>query len=352
MPSRWIGAAIKKEVAKRFNFYGPHGKSGSELLSLVAKVVLLLFFSWCATTLLLVVVVSAPLGLGRLLYSILRVPEKYIHDPMCFALGGVIAVPMLAFGSSFLMSTDDLSTFQKVRQWLGSARAPPARKLGVLAATAMSWLVVCPLALGLNYELCLIKSPGWFSGEEVLIDLQGVAMSWLVGSVLLNSWACLCSFSVFTKTFWVNVGNGMLEVDGEHNRRDRQQNADAEGDQDGAGTLFWQGKDGRTGKFFSILKAALFNWEWDRVDHVALLVECAVPVSKNLGIALLAPSLCYLLWFWSMDAVVGLDDCKFWLGCSIEYDVITSNATLIVATNVPLILLLQYLGVTDSTFSV
>ena len=298
-------------VAKRSLFFGP-GQSGSKVLLMVARIVFLLFSSWCATTLLLITVVAVPLGLGRLLFCVLRVPEYYIHDPLCFALGGVLAVPVLALGSSFLMSSGDLTTLQKVGRWLGSARAPPARKFGVLAATVMLWLLVCPLALGLNYELCLIKSPDWFSGKEVLVDAQGVVMSWVVGLVLLNSWACLCSLSVFTKAFWVNVGHGMLEVDGEQNRRDREQNADAdEGDQGGTGAPKWQGKDGRTGKFFSILKAALFNWEWDRVDHVALLVECVIPVSKNLGITLLAPSICYLLWFWSMDALVGLSDCKF-----------------------------------------
>lgn len=317
-------------VAKRSLFFGPHGQSGSQLLLMVARIVLLLFSSWCATTLLLITVVSVPLGLGRLLFCILRVPEYYVHDPLCFALGGVLAVPLLGLGTSFLMSSGDLTTIQKVGRWLGSARAPPARKLGVLSATAMSWLVVCPLALGLNYELCLIKSPDWFSGKEVLIDAQGVAMSWVVGSVILNSWACLCSLSVFTKAFWVNIGHGMLEVDregGEQNRRDRQQNADAdEGDQEGAGVPKWQGKDGRTSKFFSILKAALLNWEWDRVDHVTLLVECAIPVSKNLGITLLVPSICYLLWFWSMDALVGLTDCKFWFSVTLKTNIATKES--------------------------
>lgn len=308
-----IGAAIEMGVARRLHFYGAHGKSGLQLLLIFVKSVSLVFLAWCATTLLLITIVSVPLGFGRLLFCVLRIPEHYIHDPLCFALGGVLALPLMKLGSAFLMTTDNLTTLQKARLWLRSARSPPARKLGVLVTTAMLWLVMCPLTLGLNYELCLIKSSGWFSGEEVLIDAQGVAMSWVVGSVILHTWACLCSLSVFTKSFWVNVGNGMLEVDlAEQNRRNRRQNAEAdEGVKEDAETRKWQGDDGRIGKFFSILKAVLLNWEWDRVDHVALLVECAYPVSKNLGISLLAPSICYLLWFWSMDALVGLADCKF-----------------------------------------
>jgi len=302
-------STIENGVARRPHFYGYHGHSGPGLIVLIAKVTVLLVASWCATTLLLLLVFSLPLGFGRLLFSILRVPEDCIHDPLGFLLGSIVCAPVVTFCSSFVMSTDETSTLRKALRWLRRFRPPPARKLGVLAATAASWLVACPLALGLNYELCLLKSPAFFSGKEVLIDLHGLAMSWVVGSVLLNSWAIICSKSVFTKAFWVNFGNGMLEADVEENLRNRQLDAVAI-EEDGAGGHKWQGEEVRTGKFFSILRASVVDFEWDRVDRVALLVECAIPVTKNLSITLLVPSFCYLLWFWSMDALVGLDHCK------------------------------------------
>lgn len=179
-----------------------------------------------------------------------------------------------------------------------------------MLSTLVCWLLVCPLTLGLIYELCLIKSPSWFSGEEALVNSTDLAWSWVTGTVLLNVWACLCSLNVFSKEWWAAVGHGMLEVEGE-NRRDRQENAatpqEAEQDHSGPG---WQGKDGRTARFFTALKTVFSRWEWERVDHVVLLVECAIPVSKNLVTLLVAPSLCCLLWFWSMDAMLDLGDSK------------------------------------------
>ena len=115
------------------------------------------------------------------------------------------------------------------------------------------------------------------------MNSSDLVWSWLTGTVLLNTWACLCSLSVFTKDFWVNVGNGMLEVEGD-NRRDREENAAAaqEDGDDGAGPG-WQGKDGRMARFFAALKSVFSRWEWETVDHVVLLVECAIPVSKTLA---------------------------------------------------------------------
>ena len=99
--------------------------------------------------------------------------------------------------------------------------------------------------------------------------------------------------------YQVNIGNGMLEVEGD-NRRDRQDQPEAAGEGEDSGPK-WQGKDGRISNFFSALKAIFTNWEWDTVDHAVLLLECAIPVSKNLGTLLVAPSLCCLLWFWFVD---------------------------------------------------
>ena len=300
---------IERGVAQRSCFFGPHGKSGTELLSLTARVLLLLFFSWLATTLLLITAVSAPLGVGRLLYVILRIPEKFHHHPLSFAVGGALAYPALAFVGSLLRSINYASVSLSFRQWIGSFRLPPARKAGVLCFLTVLWLFVDPLTLGLIYELCFIKTAIWFSGEKVVVAPKDFLVSWVVGTVLLNTWAFLCSVSFFTKEFWVNMGNGMLEVEGD-DRRGRQEAANGDQNEADAGPV-WQGKDGRTARFFACLKAVLGNFEWDAIDHVVLLSECALPVSKTLGTLLLAPLLCYILWFWSMNALVGVDEREF-----------------------------------------
>ena len=314
-----LAAAIERGVAQRSCFFGPRGKSGTELVLLLCRVLLLLFFSWCATTLLLIVVVSAPLGLGRLLYSILRVPEKFVHYPLTFAVGGFMAFPALSFIGSVLSKVNYTSIWHGLRQWLGSFRFPPLRKAAVLAATAILWFLVGPMSLGLIYELCFIKTSSWFSGEEDFFDPKDLAMSWVVGTVLLDGWACLCSVSFFTKEFWFNLGNGMLEVEGDL-RRARQEAAAANevqqpggggGGAEGENGPVWQGNDGRLARFLSCLKAVLFKFEWETIDHVVLLVECAIPVSKTLCTLLVAPSLCCLLWFWCVDAMIGLDEREY-----------------------------------------
>lgn len=301
-------AGIERGVAQRSYFFGPHGHSGVEAFWLVAKIFLLLFFSWCATTLLLFVAVSAPLGVGRLLYFLFRVPEKYVHLPLEFLLGSCIVFPSATLVAKPLVScTNDLTL--RLRRWIGSFHFPPARKFGVMIATEFCWIIFCPWALGLNYELCLVKTPEWFAGEEQIVGLESVLLSWLVGAVLLNSWACLCSFNVFTKEFWANIGNGMLDAppNGEGARR-----ADRHGDDghDDDHVLRWQGKHGRLSRCFSICRAVLSDWEWENVDHVVLLSECVIPISKNLGVLLVAPAVCCLGWFWFMSSMLGLSEGK------------------------------------------
>jgi hypothetical protein len=302
---------IEKGVAGRANFFGPRGYSGMELASLLCRVGLLLLSSWMATTLLLVLLVSAPLGLGRLLYLILRVPEMYVHYPLVFASGSAVAFPIMGLASSLLMSPESVPLKQSLSRWISSFRLPPMKKALVVLAALSSWCLLCPLVLGLTYELCLIKAPTWFSGDEDFFNPKDLAWIWVTGTTLLNTWACLCSLSVFTKGFWVNVGNGMLEVEGE-NRREGQDDAAApggEGDDDDFNPR-WQGRDGRTARFFAALQTIFSRWEWESVDHVVLLVECAIPVSKNLCTLLFFPSLCYLLWFWFVDALLDLSESK------------------------------------------
>lgn len=294
-------------MARREHFFGSRGQSGAKLASLLGRVALLLLSSWIATTLLLVILVSAPLGLGRLLYLILRVPEANTHYPLVFAAGSAIAFPTIARASSLVMFRGN-PLQQSLIQWIRSFRSPPLRKALVLLATLACWCLLCPLALGLIYDMCLIKSPSWFSGDEDLFRVRDLTWIWVTGTTLLNAWACLCSLNVFTKQFWVNVGNGMLEVEVE-NRRERQDNGPMVGrEDDDDSNPRWQGRDGRMARFFSSLKTICARWEWDAIDHVVLLLECSLPVSKHLGTLLVAPSLCYLLWFWSVDALLDLGE--------------------------------------------
>jgi len=222
------------------------------------------------------------------------------------SVGSFIALPLFASVGQRLNEIDAGNISRDLRQWAGSVRLPPFRKAGVIGVTALLWLFVGPLALGLIYELCFVISPSWFTEAEDRFNLKDFAMSWIVGSVLLNTWAGLCGLNFFTLDFWAIMGNGMIEGE---DRRARQE-AEQEHGVDGAEGPIWQGRDGRVARFLTCMRAVMFGFDWEKVDHVLLLAECAFPVSKTLCMMLVGPSLCYVLWFWSMNAVFGYQDCK------------------------------------------
>jgi hypothetical protein len=47
----------------------------------------LLAFSWATILVVVLAALLLPLFLGRTVFSLLRVPEKYYHDPFAFAIG-------------------------------------------------------------------------------------------------------------------------------------------------------------------------------------------------------------------------------------------------------------------------
>jgi len=139
----------------------------------------------------------------------------------------------------------------------------------------------------------------WFMGEERFVDSGSLLLSWTVGSVLLNTWAALCCFSVFTVEFWVDIGNGMLDAPPQNQEPAAEQQANQEvQDQVGEENVAqrWQGKDGRAARFFNICKSLLFKWEWEVVDHVVMIEECALPVSGKLATLLISPSILTGVW--------------------------------------------------------
>ena len=178
---------------------------------------------------------------------------------------------------------------------------PPRQKLMVFMESFVLWTLVAPLTLGSLYEIVLVKSSKWFGKEEALVDLSSLLLSWLVGVFILNIWALFAYNSVFTKAFWSNIGNGLVEppnenaavnVAGDHNDAD-----EASGDNDRFG-LAWQGKNGRVAVFFGIWKSIITKWEWETVDRVGLLEDLARPVSKHVASTLVGS---FLIWQLSLS---------------------------------------------------
>ena len=163
---------------------------------------------------------------------------------------------------------------------------------------------MAPLAFGLSYDFVLVKSPKWFLREEAILDTKTCAISWFMGTIVLNTWSFLLYCKVFTRQFWTNVGNGMLDPplndDGNPNPNARNNNREDTNAENG---LIWQGKQGRVAKFFKIWKSMMLDWEWDAVDRTILIDQFARPTTREIVSTLVGSSLSYLLALYAFVAM-------------------------------------------------
>jgi E3 ubiquitin-protein ligase MARCH6 len=281
-------SSIEEGVAARTFFWGK-GISRSESTVLILKVLFLLLLSWFAVASLAITCLSAPVATGRLAMTLLRLPDKYLHDPIAFAIG---LVALVNIGAVVMRLKGQV---RRPR----SFRLPPWRKGAVVAFALVMWNFIIPSMLGFLYELIVLKSKDWFAGEAPLMTSSSFLMNLSSGALLLNVWAGLCIKSAFTKQFWVNIG--MLAMEGEGDNADIP-NADPPIDRGGLSP--WQGSQrGRVALFFDVMKDALLRWEWDRVDPDLLLSQVVHPIAKAIltvlafpcfAVAVLAVGLKYL----------------------------------------------------------
>jgi len=301
---------IEEGVAKRTPFYAS-GNSWLSALPLVLKCILLILLSWAAVTMTVCGTLSVPLSVGRFIFFLLRVPDRYVHDPLGFAIGGVALFPIVkVVSSSILDRSSTRPLYQRTVDWARAFRLPPKQKILVFGGSALLWLGISPLLFGAVYELLIIKSREWFLHEEPLITPAALAFSWAVGTLLLNAWAGLCYVGAFTWTFWKEVGNGVLEGPGQGEQANNgpQANRNREAPpQAPANTAhasdYWQGEQGRIARFFSIWKSVLLNWEWDQVDSAVLMKECSVLIVKQAATSCIIPLAFYSLWLIMMGCM-------------------------------------------------
>jgi E3 ubiquitin-protein ligase MARCH6 len=301
---RWAWSKERKSVieggvAKRTPFRKPSMRWCP--VGLTLRLVALLVLSWFAITCTAVVMLSAPLVVGRSFYYILRIPPKYIHDPFAFCIGAGLFFPSVSMISRSINSADE-NLRTRVSNWMSRFRRPPARKLLVLLQSFLLWFVIAPATFGISYEITVVKSSEWFGGEEKVCNSKSLAFSWFMGTVVLNTWSFLLYFKCFTRQFWANIGNGILEPpiegngDGNRGRRDELAQNDANRTE---GQLIvdysWQGNQGRVARFFRVWRSVLVDWEWETVDRTKLIDDFARPVTKQLASALVGSSLSFHL---------------------------------------------------------
>jgi E3 ubiquitin-protein ligase MARCH6 len=304
-------SAIEGGVARRNKLFGKRQGVLRSLFVLV-KLTIITLLSWLATTCLLGFVLSSPLALGRFIYYILRVPEKWIHDPLAFLAGSVFFFPLVrAFARNVLMV--DVPTSRRLGNWMRSFQFPSMPKAMVLVVTAAIWFGVVPFLLGFIYDIAFLKSSSWFMDEEPWIDRESALLSWAVGSFLLYLWSDACQSGVLTRQFWnFAVGGGEAAAAAAAGAAEQDENpADAQAaawHATGANRLrlTWQGKHGRMTLFWSVWRAVLLNWEWDKVDPVVLLHDCAMPVAVELFWTLFCPLACLVACVFYLESVQDL----------------------------------------------
>jgi E3 ubiquitin-protein ligase MARCH6 len=276
---------VELGVSERNDFFDKEN-SMFQLGFLLFRFLLLILLSWVAATILVVLAVSLPLVFGRFFFHALHIPLRFWHDPVAFAIGLIVLFHFLEGATSIR------HTVLSPLSWIQELHLPPRRKAATVINATFLWFFAIPCLLGVLYHVMVVKTPEWFTGEDRDVSLTSFFDSWVTGSVLLNAWAFLCVKSVFTKQFWINIGNLIFVVEGEDGNRGRDN-----GDDNTNEKFCWQGaKKGRIARFFRMLSRALLRNEWDKVDHDVLLAECVYPIATQATLALFLPSMLFAVW--------------------------------------------------------
>lgn len=305
---------IENSVAVRTPFFDDPTASIiakiSTLVRLMIKMIFLIFISWMCITVVVLTVLNMPLIIGHRAMFLMRVPDDRVHDPLAFAIGIALSIPLFSIVAKLLAASND----SLLRNWIKSFKPhQPREKVRTLSTFILLWLVLCPVLLGFLYYSFVVgindKMPYWRD------HLYNGLVNWGTGTLVLNGWAVMCYFQMFTKQFWADIvfgdgpgianeiqevglvavmQQGVDNLDENANRRDNVEDTNASEPKE----LLWQGKEGAISRAFESIKVFILGWEWDKVDKELLLGDCAYPILRHLivayaismtGVAFIAP---------------------------------------------------------------
>jgi E3 ubiquitin-protein ligase MARCH6 len=279
-------SVVENGLAYREPFYA----SQRNYVSALMKIGVVVILSWMLTSLLLCLLLFGPLTIGRGLLYTIRVSDGWKHDPLAFVLGVCFMLPL----SRFVVG-NEAAFAGRVRAWVTQFHLPPFRKLVVLNVTALLRHGLSPLLLGSIIDLGLIKSRAWFMGDEPWIDTETSMLNWILGSILLLEWAHHSRVglkSLRSMFLLLPAGNEGNREHAAAAAAETSNDAVNEGESTGATNLPWQGKHGRTDRFASAWEAAVYRFEYDKIDRSVLLHDFCFPMVRGLMAALLYPLLC------------------------------------------------------------
>ena len=288
------GVAYRKPI-----FY--HGSHFISTLPILSKISFMLIISWIAISFLICCGICAPLLVGRSVMYLLRLPEEYHHDPFALAIGLAVVFPLLVILTRFMKQGN--GTWNALGRWVSSFSLPPRRKAVTMITTVGIWVILAPLLIGFLYDLLFFKTSVWFIDEDLFRILDETFVSSLTsGTLLLNIWAVMCYSNAFTQHFWSNLANAaFVEEIGLHGRQGQHPPV-LDGVDTGVGgggreyIDCWQGKDGRIGRFVSVIKAVILKWEWEQVDPDILVYHFLVPIVNTLSFSFIVPVTFYISW--------------------------------------------------------
>lgn len=280
---------IENAVAARIPFF--EDIEAINLIQILTKMLLLLVVSWFVTSVVMCAMINIPLINGRFALYLLRVPESRVHDPLAFIIGILLLVPVVGTIAKLLASSNDgvRGVFYLLLNWVKSFKPHHSHeKMKTLSTFCVLWLVIFPVQLGFLYSSFFVgikPSSDWHAWDVILF--------WGTGTLIFNSWAIMCHYSVFTKKFWTDIVLGDDQGGGNQNQNDlnveRGMNNAEDINADEMRKCTWQGKDGAIAHAFESIIAFILRWEWDKVDKQSLLQDCAVPLSKHFMISCIVP---------------------------------------------------------------
>lgn len=266
-------------------------------LTFTIKFICLFFASWMALLIFSCVVLSLPLLVGRFVFYLLRTSDCYIHDPLSYVVGVIIVLPISCKISSEISKMKlkkVIPVSKNIRNILKEA-PKHSDKIKVVFVACFLWFFISPLLLGLTYNFMCVKGIEFWLHINPLLDRNELVLSWGAGMLLLNMWAAMCYIGAFHFDFWMKICSflyvrGQEGVDRNDNINNQSDNYIQEVNKIKlVDRSKWQGQEGIISRFFSIISSVIFEAEWDIVDSVTLLDECAIPITFHLLCLFITP---------------------------------------------------------------
>jgi len=140
------------------------------------RLVVLAFVTWVVIGVMVLSAVFFPLGVGRGLLYGMKVPQGWIHDPCCYALGAAFFWMFLS-----LLSTVNANVLAPYVQVIRKMSFPVAL---LVAKLSIGWLIAV-LGIGVTIRTCLSTSPLL---QEVAWPTVSLTLgTYLKGSILANA---------------------------------------------------------------------------------------------------------------------------------------------------------------------